>query len=523
MDRQNNINSIFLIMIRKAIIIVSLLYFNLTIGQISPQSKKITEKFFPEFETLENVTPALQKKKGYTNYEELISFLNELATAHPTKVKISFIGQSQKGREIPMIKITNPNDKDKIKVWMQGGLHGNEFASTEGMLYTLHQLLNDKNYNLLLDDIVLVIVPMTNIDGYLKGNRYAANGLDLNRDQTKLMATESVSLKSAFSKFNPEVGVDFHEYRPYRKDFAQLGDFGITSVYDVMFLYSGNLNVPLNLRSLTDTIFVENARNILDENQLRHHDYISTGTFGGELHFNQGSVHSRSSATNYALTNTISALIEVRGVGIGRTSFKRRINTTFLVALSFLETAAKNKDLIKTAIEIANHTKNDIVVLSSKSIYKDTIKTIDLNSNEIIDLEVTMRDALKSTPDLTRKKPTYYLIDADEVEIIEKLKTLGAEMELLDTERELEVETYLISDYKKNMKKYEKMNRQTVKTTIVVKKIIFSKNTIKISMDQRRSNIISEVLEPEGVNSFVGFGVLKTDLGETLPIYRITN
>ena len=42
-------------------------------SQPNMQPKKVTEKFFPEYEKLE-VTPGLQKKRGYTNYDELISF-----------------------------------------------------------------------------------------------------------------------------------------------------------------------------------------------------------------------------------------------------------------------------------------------------------------------------------------------------------------------------------------------------------------------------------------------------------------
>ncbi|GIR50283.1 MAG: hypothetical protein CM15mP59_0250 [Flavobacteriaceae bacterium] len=30
------------------------------------------------------------------------------------------------------------NSAPKIKVWFQAGLHGNESASTEGMLYLIH-------------------------------------------------------------------------------------------------------------------------------------------------------------------------------------------------------------------------------------------------------------------------------------------------------------------------------------------------------------------------------------------------
>ena len=100
----------------------------------------------------------------------------------------------------------------------------------------------------------MAIVPMANIDGYLRLSRYANNGLDLNRDQTKLMAQESVLLKKNFSEFNPEVALDFHEYTPFRRDFSGFGNTGISNFYDAMFLFSGNLNVPENLRTFTEKI-----------------------------------------------------------------------------------------------------------------------------------------------------------------------------------------------------------------------------------------------------------------------------
>lgn len=492
-------------------------------AQLNPQSKKITKLFFPEYEALENVTPALQKKKGFTDYEELMAFLYALVKQHPDVIKLNFIGESQKGKKIPILLLTAPNSNEKIKVWMQGGLHGNESASTEGMLYTLYQLLNNPTHAQILKTVEIAVVPMANIDGYEKENRYAANGLDLNRDQTKLMAPESISLKQAFSDFNPEVGLDFHEYRPYRKDFAQLSSFGITSLYDAMFLYSGNLNVPENLRVLTDTLFVENARRVLDQNQFKHHDYISTGKFGGEIHFNQGSNNARSSATNYALTNTISTLFEIRGVGLGRTSFKRRIHITYLLAISNLETASNNIELVKSEIDKASKQLNDVVVTSSKTIEKSKIEAIDLDTNSIIDLEVTIRDALQSRPKLVRKRPSAYIIDANQNDIVEKLKTLGVKVETLTKDQEIVIETYRVSEYNRDSKKYEKMNLQTVETTIEIKTILFPKGTYKINLNQKRANIILEVLEPEAPNSFVSFGILETEKEAYLPIYRILN
>ena len=70
-------------------------------------------------------------------------------------VSSNFIGESQKGKKIPIIYIKkkNHNDEKKLKVWMQGGLHGNEPASTESLLYLIHLILEDSDYNYLLNKI----------------------------------------------------------------------------------------------------------------------------------------------------------------------------------------------------------------------------------------------------------------------------------------------------------------------------------------------------------------------------------
>ncbi|MGS2726722.1 M14 family zinc carboxypeptidase [Psychroserpens sp. BH13MA-6] len=507
----------------KIIYTVFFLFSLMVEAQLNPQSKKITEKFFPEFEALEDITPALNKKRGFTDYRELMAYLVKYEDKYPEHVTIQMIGESQKGKSIPMVYISNPNNEDKIKVWMQGGLHGNEPASTEALLYLLDKLLTDDSYNYLLDRIAIKMVPMANIDGYEKQDRYAANGLDLNRDQTKLMAQESVALKKAFSEFNPEVGMDFHEYRPYRRDFAKLSSFGITSAFDAMFLYSGNLNVPENIRKLTNELFVENAREALNDHNYLHHDYVSTDEYGGEVHFNQGSNNARSSATSYALNNTISTLFEIRGVGIGRTSFKRRIHTGFVIAISYLETAYEHMEAIKSELTIAQTSKADAIVTSERTVYEDTIKTIDLDSNDYIELEATFRDAGQMQAKLIRERPKAYIISASQEKLIKKLKALGSQVEILSEPTTLEVQTYNVIAYDRDDMPYEKMNRQTVKTELSIENISFPSGTFIIPMNQRQSNLIIEVLEPEAPNSFVSFGVLETDKGEQLPIYRQLN
>jgi len=96
-----------------------------------------------------------------------------------------------------------------------------------------------------------------------------------------------------------------------------------------MFLYSGNLNVPEALRNYTQERFVNAAKMEMDKNGFSNHDYYTSDETVGELQLNQGSVNSHSSASSYAITNCASALIEVRCVGLNRTSLNRRTYITY--------------------------------------------------------------------------------------------------------------------------------------------------------------------------------------------------
>ena len=512
-------------MLKKIIFFVLIFHFLATSAQLNQEPKKITNKFFSELNDLENITPALKKKKGFTNYEELIDFIDEKVKKYPESVSSNFIGESQKGKKIPIVYINKKNHKDekKLKVWMQGGLHGNEPASTESLLYLIHLILEDSDYHYLLNKIELAILPMANIDGFLKNDRYAANGLDLNRDHTKMMAPETRASKLAFANFDPHVALDFHEYRPFRKDFAQLSSFGIANPYDVMFLHTGNLNVPENIRTIIDTLFVKNAKKSLDKLNLRHRHYIKSEKYKGEIHFSTGSNTARSSSNFYALNNAIATLFEIRGVGIGKTSFKRRINSGLSVGFSFLKTAYENSIFIFDEIAKANTYSNAIVLEHQRSIYTDVIKAIDIGSNEMIDFETTMHSSKDSYAISKRDRPLAYIIKQNNFGFIEKLKDVGIDYVELQKDTVIYSGGYRVIEFNDNFKVYEKMRMQKVVTSIEYNDNGFSKGDILISMNQKRSNLIAELLEPEAPNSYVSFGIINTSLNSQLPIYRIKN
>lgn len=507
---------------KKLLIIIFCILSVCSKAQSNRQDSKVTDKFFSD-PNIEINTPAFQKKKGFTSYPEMMTFVNTQLSKHADVMTLSFIGKSQKGKEIPLILLNKKvkGSEQKIKVWIQASLHGDEPGSTEGVLYLLDKILNDSNYSYLLNKLEIAIIPMANIDGAEMLERTAANGLDLNRDQTKLMAPESNILKKAFSDFTADVAIDFHEYQPYRKDYIQFSTYGVVPGFDAMFMYSGNLNVPKSLREYSKSKFVSNAAKLLDDNQLRHHDYFTTDKTMGAVQINQGSSSSRSSATSYALANTISSLIEIRGVGIGRTSLKRRVQSIFLIAFSYMKTAYDNADEVKIEINKAVSNPNpEVVAKSSHPVEKEKLKMIDLDTNKEIEIDVNLADAWKSKAILSRARPSAYILLPDQVLLVEKLKILGLQLTELKKATELEVENYTISEYQKDSEEDEGVFRQDVlaKTQKITR--TFPAGSFVVSLNQRKSNLAVEVLEPEAPDSFVSFSILKTDLNKELPVYR---
>ncbi|MDH3626316.1 MAG: M14 family zinc carboxypeptidase [Acidobacteriota bacterium] len=124
----------------------------------------------------------------YHTYTTLTQDLQQIATDHPDIVRLSSIGQTNQGRELWMVKISDNPDvqEDEPEFAYISSMHGDEVVGKE-VLYNLIDYLTD-NYGSLsrvtniVDDTELWIMPSMNPDGTEIGQRGNANGKDLNRD-----------------------------------------------------------------------------------------------------------------------------------------------------------------------------------------------------------------------------------------------------------------------------------------------------------------------------------------------------
>lgn len=479
------------------------------------QPKKVTEKFFPEIDIAIN-TPTFQKNKGTTSYDEMMEHIEKVSAQAPELITIEMVGKSQKGKDIPLIKVSS-GEGDKLRILYTARIHGDEPAGTEALLYFLEQLVTVDSLKQYLTKIDFYLMPMINIDGSENNTRQTANGIDLNRDMSKLDTPEAIAFHQTANKVQPDVYMDMHEYQPIRADFNEIADGRVISnPYDVMFLYSSNPNVPKVLRDAIDNLYLPAAEAVLDANKLTHHQYYTTRKDKGELLFAMGGSSPRSSSNAMALKNSISILLETRGIKLDRVSLKRRIYTMYLLAVEYAKQTYDHSQEVKEIIAEAQRDRSDLAVkFAGEKVEGYDLQFIDLIKNELITIPVTARFANKQNTTLSRKHPAAYYLLPTEEKAIERLSMMGVQMTPIVSDTTLMLENYKIVNWKEN-----EDDEVSVSVEISEHEVTLPKGTMRIDMSQRLSNAVAVLMEPESANGFVNYKVIKTEKGVELPIYR---
>ena len=174
---------------------------------------------------------AVAQKADLTSHKEMMQWLASLqaidATSGLGRLKVQTIGRSVKGKDIPMVEVSEPTVPVEMtkKLFVICRQHGNESASTEAMLSMIEGLVldHDESARDLLSKVTFYIVPMMNPDGADGFQRRNANGADLNRDWLNLWQPETLSVRRAIDSISPDVILDEHELSPgnRKSDFVE--------------------------------------------------------------------------------------------------------------------------------------------------------------------------------------------------------------------------------------------------------------------------------------------------------------
>ncbi|MGL5014840.1 MAG: M14 family zinc carboxypeptidase [Bacteroidales bacterium] len=485
--------------------------------------KKVQKRYFPNPVDLKINTPIASKRSGYTSFKEMKSFLTNLQAENSSIMQLEEVGKTQKGREILLVKLSNNiADTAKMRVLYFARIHGDEPGGTEGLLHFIERMSSEESLKALLKKIDFYILPMVNVDGGERMIRQTANGIDLNRDQVRLETPEAVALRSVINEFDPHLCIDFHEYQPLKSAYSIISSEILSVPWDVMFLTSGNPNVATPIRESLESLYLADVKVELDEKGHSSHTYYTPKKGSSGVVMNLAGTSPRSTANALSLNNAFTILTETRGIGIGRESIYRRIENVYTLACSFANTTFENSDKLRNAIDEAVNEKKPVAVsFSSEVIENYPLPFVNQIKNRIDTLELTVSNALNSSVKLSRELPASYLILQDQVKAIETLTQMGIEFTRLESDQEYEVESFLINRVEKEDQSFKNFTPVRVTTQVEKSKILFPKGTVLVPTTQKRSRLLSLMLEPESSNGFVNYRVIEAKEGDQLPVFRL--
>ena len=470
-------------------------------------------------------TPAFASgKTDFTSHDEMMAFVERLSDG-ATNMQMRIAGYSQEGRAIPALLFTNSGRYSAAElrrlnrplVMLVGQLHGNEPAGGEAML-ALAKSLATGELRPLLDRISVVIVPRGNPDGAHYFWRSTANCVDVNRDHLKVDLPETFAIRRLTYELKPDVFVDAHEFSVATR---WVEKFNALQSYDFTMAYATHPNIARPLTDMAEQLFSRNIARDVEKAGYAHFWYYTTAYNLKDKRVAGGGT-APDIGRNYAgLQNTLSFLVEKRGVGIGRDSYARRVHTHYVVMASLMRTTADHAAEVRKIVEGARDAivqrgrapaADDLVAVTLKTPTRAQKLTMaDPESGEAKEIEVEWVDPREAQAGLSRVRPYAYLLLPSYMEVARRLAMSGVEVRRLRKPTELEVESYDVTERRAGSVFVEGHIRSTVTTEVRIKKRLFPAGTLVYSMAQPAANILVAALEPESASSFVTLGMIPAD------------
>ncbi|KAL2808968.1 Zn-dependent exopeptidase [Aspergillus granulosus] len=470
--------------------------------------------------------------QGPSSQDDMEAFLEQLAERNDYMTYGTANFTSEEHRSFPYVRLSASHcstlcrgDSSKVRVWIQGAVHGNEPAGDEATQALLGKFNDDPEWaRSILDKLELVILPRYNPDGVFYFQRTLATNFDPNRDHIKLARQQTRDIKQLMNSFSPHVIVDMHEY-------AAISIFGggkYTHGSDGLFSAAKNLNINEGIRTLSEELFAKNIANDMKSAGLRAEPYVTGSSVSNSsivADFAEAGTDSKIGRNAMGLTQAIVFLLEMRGIGIADQEFQRRTAAGFTMLSSIVQTAADNAEKVFQTVEdgIAEfiESDNDIVVTDYSETEIRPFTMVDRKNGSVVHPSVRFASTTPSFANLTRSRPEAYLIPVAWADLAERLRVAGLEVETLDKPFEGTVETLIITSTEIDTSYYEGVIRVTATTESSERELSLPKGSFRVSTRQKNAALAMVALEPENIDSYVSFNIVPVERGDEYPIFRI--
>lgn len=468
------------------------------------------------------------------DYEDTISYFKKFADKTPYAKMFTF-GITPQGREIKCLVVSNNQEfsaeqakkSKKAIVLVQNGIHAGEIEGKDACMLLLREVLVTKEKFNLLKNLILLIIPVFNVDGHerlspfnrpnqngpmMMGWRATAHNLNLNRDFMKADSSEMKAWLKLFSEWLPDFVIDTHTTN------------GADYQYHITYVLERHANIsPLLSQWIKTKYLPPLIKNVEKDGFLitRYIEFKEDKITNGLIDYPMSPRYS----TGYsAVQNRICLLVETHCLK----PFSNRVFST--------------KSIITHTLDFINRHHQELTTLNKKAdsatisyhIKKRKVLPIDFEgTGEYQNLsfkgyesyeefsEITGSNILKYSKnpvefdvplfDKSRIKnavsvPYAYLVPKEFSYLTEIIRLHGINFKTLLSAKEVFVEKYKFVNVNFAPSPYE--GRQQVKFNVIPfeETVIISEGCIVIPTNQRTLRVIVNLFEPMAPDSFARWG-----------------
>ena len=473
-------------------------------------------------------------QKESPRYPETMAYFNRLAASSPHAKMFSF-GVSPQGRDLSYVVVANGNEfqprqahnSGKAIVLIQNGIHAGEIEGKDASMLLLREILITKEKQYLLDKLVLLVIPILNVDGHERispanrpnqngpsemGWRTTSHNLNLNRDYMKADASEMRSLLRLYSSWLPDFFIDNHTTD------------GADYQYHVTYGIERHQNIDPELANWGIHSLMPNVLADVERHGFLTAPYIDVDNGDLQNGIVLDTALPRYSTGYAAAQNRLSLLVETHSLK----PFGERVHVTKAMNEAVLEyinanssdIQKLNKEADERAIRIycSDHAPLPVEITVTNEAnpfrfkgfasYEDEspltgAKVIKFTSTPV-EFEVPLYDHVEVVKSVI--VPSAYCIPEQFSDLIERLRLHGIEVKTLAEARECSVQRCKFLDVTFAPKPYE--GRQLVDCTVerFEEHVVLPSGTFIVRCAQRTVRVIANLLEPESPDSFVSWG-----------------
>ena len=467
------------------------------------------------------------------DYEGTIAYAKQLAKQFK-EVHYQSIGQTVTGRDVPLLIVdkdgyTKPKkirNSGRCVVLVQSCIHPGEPNGKDAMFLLIRNMLRGRENGDLLNDFSFLFIPVLSPDGLANfspfnrinqngpkqmGWRVNAQGLNLNRDFTKLDTPELRGFAALFNQWQPDLFFDTHA--------TDGADYQYVTTYSVEDF--GNYDAGLSqwLSSVWEPK-IKTAMNELDIPITRYIEFHPWGDPTGSLY--DESFSAMFSEAYTMARNCPGILLETHMLK----PYKDRVLSTYHMIVETLRiiaadkvnfqnvlAQARNNDLNLSELPVNMQSElNDTIWEDFLGYHFDTVWS-DVTGSWYYSYDPTKPETRKTRriratrPEKNLNVPKEYIIPAQYKEVIDIVKAHGFEMNLLKSEKTLQVNTYRFSDVSFMPTPSEGRCRVArFNTEEITKEVVFPKGSAVVKTSQNGVRLLMNLLEPEMHGSLFEWG-----------------